>query len=55
MSAEIEAIDALVIIGTLVVVWGAIAALFVSQNRGIVSAPRVSLRGCPVPRMDGQS
>ena len=23
--------------------------------RGIVSAPRVSLRGCPVPRMDGQS
>ena len=33
MSAEIEAIDALVIIGTLVVVWGAVAALFVSQER----------------------
>ena len=33
MSAEIEAIDALVIIGTLVVVWGAVAVLFVSQER----------------------
>ena len=33
MSAEIEVIDALVIIGTLVVVWGAVAALFVSQER----------------------
>ena len=33
MSAEMEVIDALVIIGTLVVVWGAVAALVVSQER----------------------
>ena len=53
MSAEIIATLVMGGVGLGVVV--GLAVLVVTQNRGIVSAPRVSLRGCPVPRMDGQS